>query len=133
MGASSSNDSAHESLFYKLANGKVRKDFKKALGSKIRIGRHDYKILICSELVSGGELCSGLVDLREKVIYVRHGTGEEMVTFIHEVAHAEIHESALNARSGWCLETEEQIVEIWGQSTASFLEHLLRLSAREEN
>jgi len=120
----------NERVIYELADKKTRSSFQKAFGLKIRISRYDYKIIYCKRLVEGGEHCSGLADMREKKIYLLVGHGDELITFLHEIAHAELCESALTARPSWCLELEEQIVELWGRSMTSFLEHLSALGRK---
>lgn len=119
-----------ERIVYELADKKTRASFQKIFGLKIRISRYDYKIIYCKNLSEGGEHCSGLADMREKKIYLLVGFGDELITFLHEVAHAELCESGITARPSWCLELEEQIVELWGRSMTSFLEHLSSLGAK---
>lgn len=130
MAASDSYGSGDERVVYELADKKTRSNFQKAFGLKIRISRYDYKIIYCKKLMEGGEHCSGLADMQEKKIYLLVGFGDELITLLHEIAHAELCESALTARPSWCLELEEQMVELWGRSMASFLEHLSALGAK---
>lgn len=130
MAASDSNDNNDERVVYELADKKTRTAFQKAFGVRIRISRYDYKLVYCKKLMEGGEGCSGLADMREKIIYLLVGFGDELITLLHEIAHAELCESALTARPSWCPELEEQIVELWGRSMTSFLEHLSSLGQK---
>jgi hypothetical protein len=124
------DDNNHERVVYELADKKASSTFQKAFGLNIRISRYDYKIIYCKKLMEGGEHCSGLADMREKKIYLLIGSGDELITFLHEIAHAELCESGITARPSWCPELEEQMVELWGRSMASFLEHLSALGRK---
>ena len=81
--------------------------------TKITVFDKTYKIKKVKKLVSDeGEIADGLFDISKKTISIREvGTDEEMfTTFLHELNHLILHESAIG-QTDLSKEVEEIIVE----------------------
>ena len=134
MGAKYKTSVSDESIFFKRAAREDNKFHEKAYGKKIRVGRYDYRIIYCSKLKERNpdgswEILDGLCVLMTKTIFVdvSHGPKWSLLTLLHEVAHAELHESCIPLADNFPSNLEEPIVEIWARSTVALLEHFSSL------
>lgn len=81
-------------------------------GSRVRIGRHDWRITYCSTLIWHGREIAGLCAPGDRRIYVCiYDNIDTQETLIHELLHAECHEAGLRQMPIWSENTEELICE----------------------
>lgn len=94
------------------------KSFGRRFGTHIRIGRKDYTIIYCDEILDDeGNSVAGMCLPHDHIILV-DVRREVEATLLHELAHAELFEAGFHQRGTWCSDTEEQIVEVLSQSIA---------------
>lgn len=110
----------------RIKKSKKHRALAKKYGSSIRISRHDYKILFVDEIWFMNVSQAGLCDIENKILYIT--VKEEIeATLLHEIFHAECHESGIRQNPRWDVDnTEEPLVEIMSQSIA----HHFKLSKR---
>lgn len=115
-----------EGLKYTKAPKEIQAKLQKKYGTWVQVNRRKYDLVFCTDITvlnSAGEPAyspQGLCDVQTKALFVcvANDMHEEFIesTLIHEIAHAEIHESGFKQRTDWCANLEEQIVETVGES-----------------
>jgi len=97
---------------------KDAKKFNRLFGKSMRISRHDYTFVWCTDLQLNGVGIQGLCDSESKTIYVDISKDVEE-TVIHEIVHAEFYEAGLRQRHDHDANLEEQVCEILAKGLSS--------------
>jgi hypothetical protein len=84
----------------------------KRYGSKVRVGRFDWRIIFCQSLVFNGNEVLGLCVPGSRTIYVSvYDNIDTQETLIHELIHAEVYEAGLRQMPAWSSNIEELVSE----------------------
>ena len=113
-----------EGLKYTKAPKEILAKLHKKYGSWVQVNRRRYDLVFCSVLgvlnMAGDVVMSpqGLCDVESKALFILFTEHTELMesTLIHEIGHAEIHESGFKQRDDWCGNNEEHLVETIGES-----------------
>jgi hypothetical protein len=96
--------------------GKEAQAFYKKYGRWVQVNRRRYDIILCDRLVYMESHVLGLCDTHTRVLYINKHCNNIASTLIHEIGHAEAHESGFKQRNNWCSDNEEHFVETMGES-----------------
>ncbi len=102
---------------YNRPKPQVRKKLEEKYGKKIRISRHDWELIFCERLIFEDEQHLGLCDPERRRLYVDVNHDNMESTLLHEILHAELSASGIRQRKDWCMNMEEQIVELVAEAT----------------
>lgn len=98
---------------------KEKTRFEKTYGRKLRISRHNWQVIYCRELRHDSFPVAGLCNPQNLTIYVDVDCDNPHSTLLHEIFHAECFASGLRQRHDWCMNMEEQLVEMFSESVIS--------------
>lgn len=113
-----SHEKNAEGFGFTRCKGTQLKKWQGQYGKEIRISRQDYVIEWCTYVKLENREVAGLCDSENQVLYVNVGVSNAIETMLHEIYHAEIAASGIRQRRDWCMNIEEQIVELLSLSTA---------------
>jgi len=108
-----------EGFGFTICKGPELKKLEKEFGKIIRVSRKDFKLVWCTFLKLDHREVVGLCDPASKTLYINVTCGDPVETLIHEIGHAEILFSGLRQRRDWCMNMEEQLVELFSQMIAN--------------
>lgn len=107
-----------EGFSYTRCQGVQLKKWQTQLGKNARISRQDYRIEWCTQVALENREVAGLCDHENGVLYINVTCGNPVETLLHEVFHGEVACSGIRQRRDWCMNIEEQMVELFSQSVA---------------
>jgi hypothetical protein len=120
------NASQAEGTSYRSIGAKERRRYESRFGKMARVSRHDYSIIYCRELTSGGQNLAGLCEPNERHVYINIDYDPIEETLLHELFHAEFSESGLHQTNVWNHDLEELVVELLSKA----MSHLFYIRKR---
>jgi len=107
-----------EGFGFTRCKGREAEKWQSQFGKILRISRQDYVVEWCTFVKLDHREVAGLCDHENHVLYINVKSGNPIETLLHEIFHGETNCSGIRQRRDWCMNIEEQMVELFSQSVA---------------